>query len=225
MDFEETNLKDSLKTVCKFFDQYEYLKVKKITNKATTYFEADGVFKDAADYLIFTRRFADSIIIDSPVIGVEIISEKATVHCRDEVYELYPVGIKKVLPASSLQDEFFIDDLMNADYIDYDKLKNNNGVLYAPISMEKIGALSKKQEACIKKILARIGGLSIHTQCRRVPAFSVFVLEDNCKVWAHIYNLETETFITGIKLYDNREDFCIPKFEEFATIIKNRMSI
>ena len=216
MDFEETNIKDRLKTLCSFFDQYEYVKVCKTTQGKAVFFEADSVVKGSMEYLIFTRRFADSVVTDSPVTEIEEADGMGVVWCGEDVYTIYPGTLKTDLPTCNLPNKFYIDDIMTISYIDKENICEHQGVVYAPIALNKLGALNKEQALCLNNILARLGGLSVHTQCRRVPAFSVEHIDNGFKINGHIYNLEKNSYMGRIELYNPNKHLFSAAFEEFG---------
>ena len=216
MDFEETNFKDRLNALCEFYDQYEYVKIRKTTQGQAVFFEADSVTKGSMGYLIFSRRFADSVVTDSPVVKIEVTDGIGVVWCGEDVFTIYPGTLKKDLPTSDLPSKFHIDELMTTSYIDEKKVSSRNGVVYAPISLRKLGRLSKEQLISMNNILARLGGLAVRTQCRRVPAFSVELMNNGCVINGCIYNLEKDSYIGCTELYNSDKHSFIKAFDAFA---------
>lgn len=199
-----------LNSLYRFINRYDLIEVCKTHNGVNEKkFCVDGIvtFRKNPLDIGFTRTFADTIIPEQYVSSVER-EEEIVIHCGEDAYALHLIHEKPEEQPTTLSDCINLDELMNVMYLDETDVHVNESAVMIPIALYKLGILTRRQNVQIKKLLnEKLDGAQVKYQCCRVPAFSVRFSGDAYKVYAHIYDLASHTYLNRIVIYDSMEDF------------------
>lgn len=209
-----------LYSLYRFINQYDLIEVFKTHNGVDEKkFCVDGIvmFRKNPLDVGFTRTFADTIIPEQYVSSVEREKE-IIIHCGEDAYALHLVHEKPETQPTTLSGCIGLDELMNTIYLDENHIQVNESTVMIPVSVYKLGTLTRRQSVQIKRLLnEKLDGAQVKYQCCRVPAFSVCFSDDAYKVYSHIYDLASHTYLNRAIMYDSMEDFQkIEPYKEFA---------
>lgn len=178
----------------------------------------------------FTRLCADSIVAENFIEKITFcISDNS-----DELSEIrfyhkggfysYQGGTGKAIDhACRLPDKFALDDLMTAKYLNTDLITretvNGKEHIFIPVSHEKIGKMTLRQETNMKRLLGLLGGDQAKMQFARLPAFSIVQEDGRTEIYGWIYNIGTGSFHNSTLIYNSAEDFTnLNPFKSFLEI-------
>lgn len=209
-----------LNSLYRFINQYDLIEICKMHNGVNEKkFCVDGIvtFRRNPLDIGFTRTFADTIIPEQYVSSVEREKE-IVIHCGEDDYALHLVHEKPEAQSTTLSDSISLDELMKTTYLDEANVQINESTVMIPVSLHKLGILTRRQSVQIKRLLnERLDGAQVKYQCCRVPAFSVCFSDDSYTVYAHIYDLASHTYLNRAIMYDSMEDFQkIEPYKEFV---------
>lgn len=212
-------LEEKLKTIYDLINKYSLIKVYENDNEQP--FVVDGIklFGKNVHNAAFTRLFSYGFPLWY-VTDAQVEKDGIVIHTKWSTYRLYPIQERQELSASSLPDEFPIDELMSFRYIDESCVSVCDNVVYMPVSIQKLGKISLKQETQIKRLLWRIfdGVGNWYSERCIAPAFSVEFVDNDYIVYAHIYDLVDKTYMRKAELYNSYEDF--NKIEPFKELVR-----
>lgn len=214
-----------LNSLYRFINQYDLIEVCKMHNGVNEKkFCVDGIITFRRNPLDvgFTRTFADTIIPEQYVSSVERDKE-IVIHCGEDAYALHLLHERVEMQPTILPECIEMETIMQTQYLDDKNVSVNESSVLIPIALYKLGILTRRQNVQIKKILnEKLDGAQIKYQCCRVPAFSVRFIEDSYKIYVHIYDLFSHTYLNCIEIYDSMEDFHkIEPYKDFVTYVRS----
>ncbi len=208
------NIKDVYNYINNNFDLITV--TEKRNNNIINKFVSSGIKTyQSLDNISFERFCADSFLPDDFVTGaLRAENGDFIIDCDKTKYIITPLkkktAKKKCVFDESKITDLFLDDLINSDLADKERIeiKNNNTVII-PINRDAIGITSLIQELRLASFINHfLDGSAEKYQVCRVPAFSVEFYGSDYKIYGYIYSLETNQNISNpILLYDSEKDF------------------
>ena len=183
-------------------DEYNLIQVEK---NDSLVFMISGIarFRNPAN-IGFTRTFADTIVLPGSVASID--EDSNTIYYEDDKYVLCPVR-EKPTTVSSLPQKIGIETLLSKDYLSDDYIIASGNTVYAPISLSKLGVLTKAQNTSIKRTMEKyLDAAQIKYQYCRIPAFSIEYNENDYIIYGHIHSLENNKNLNKIMLYSSADD-------------------
>lgn len=217
--------KEELNEIYEMLNDYELLRIEKRNGTHNETFYSDGIVTyNRNDYDIgFSRTFADDVVTEDFLTFAEMKDNTVVLHCGDASYEIFPVRKKSVETEDfSLFGTLNLDDFINAALIDEEYVSVENGRIYAPVSLYKMGNLTRKQKVSIKRVIDSIlDGAQVRYQCCRVPAFSVEFDSSEIKLYVHIYDYANRRYINGRLIYDSENNLGrITSYHTYAGLLR-----
>lgn len=189
-----------------------------ITSNEGEKFYSTGVDynKRMPEFIIFQRLFATPIMPEFKVVGMELLPDD-TVLCYMSDGGTYHIrGLKlcsEILDDCPLKD-IYLHTLARPNLFTKHHYYKEIDLLVMVVDPNKLGMLSNRQYSAVRKIINQeLGGSSLVMQACRTICFQVNMQHPQKKVYAGIYNLETEVSVTSHEVFNIRQKDCMPDDE------------